>query len=206
MTSRFQDDHANDFFSPADRVPRWINSSNLTHFTPPNLSSSSHHRTSFSKTRLVILFHRLYEAHFLPGHLTIALVSALIYTAYIPATQIHPLLLWSFGFNGTLRLLGFLLFSFYLYLYESYHALCVKSREDAMKKARLYERMQAGFSRRTWKRNFVDYCLLPVTGTMFGTVPAFMAEMSHFWTDRLVYTVSAKPQSRREAEKVIELA
>ncbi|MCJ1478071.1 hypothetical protein MMC13_006746 [Lambiella insularis] len=192
---------------PADRVPRWVNDSNLTHFTPPNIYEDvNQSRTSFSKLNLIILFHRLYEAHFLPSHLTVALFSAVLYTAYIPAVITHPLLLWSFGFNGTLRLIGFILFSFFLFLYEGYHQLCVRTREDEMKRAGLWDRMQGGFSYRSWKRNFVDYCLLPVTGTMFGTIPAVMAEISHFWTDQLVYTVSAKPQLKREAEKVVELA
>ena len=75
-----------------------------------------------------------------------------------------------------------------------------------MKRAGLWDRMQGGFSYRTWKRNFIDYCLMPVTGTMYGTIPAVVAEISHFWTDQLVYTVSAKPQLNREAEKEVEMA
>ncbi|MCJ1389691.1 hypothetical protein MMC18_002548 [Xylographa bjoerkii] len=192
---------------PADRVPRWVNDSNLTHFTPPNIYEDINQpRTSFSKINLIILFHRLFEAHFLPSHLTIALVSAVLYSTLVPPILTHRWLLWSFGFNATMRLIGFCLFSFYLFLYESYHQLCVRTREDEMKRAGLWDRMQGGFTHRTWKRNFIDYCLMPVTGTMFGTIPAVMAEISHFWTDQLVYTVSAKPQLNREIEKVVEMA
>ena len=79
------------------------------------------------------------------------------------------------------------------------------TREDEMKRAGLWDRMQGGFSYRTWKKNFVDYTLMPVTGTMFGTIPAVMAEISHFWTDQLVYTVSAKPQLKKGVEKVVDL-
>ena len=192
--------------SPADRIPRWVNDSNLNHFTPPNIYEhvDRPQRSSFSKMGLIILFHRLYEAHFLPSHLTVALLSAVIYTAYVPPVITHPLLLWSFGFNGTLRLIGFILFSCYLYLYESYHQLCVVAREDEMKRAGLWERMQGGFSYRSWRNNFMDYCLMPLTGTMFGTIPAVMAEISHFWTDQLVYTVSAKPQLKRELDRVAD--
>ena len=82
----------------------------------------------------------------------------------------------------------------------------MRSREDEMKRAGLWERMEGGFSYRSWKKNIIDYCLLPVTGVLFSTMPATVAEISHFWTDQLVYTVSAKPQLNREIEKVVEMA
>ena len=192
----------NEMNSPADRVPRWVNDSNLTHFTPPNVYEDPHKpRPSFNKIKLLILFHRLFEAHFLPTHLTVALATGVLYSTYTPASVTHPLLLWSFGFNGTLRFVGILLTFFYLYLYENYHLICVRAREEEMKRAGLWERMQGGFSYRSMKKNWIDYCLMPVAGMLFSTIPAVVAEVSHFWTDKLVYTVSAKPRLLKEVEK-----
>lgn len=194
-------------YSPADRVPRWVKDSNLTHFTPPNLYEDSRGpRPSFGRLNLIILFHRLFEAHFLPTHLTIALLSAIIYSACVPADATNPYLQWSFGFNGTLRLIGLILTVCYVYLYEGYHRICVRTREDEMKRVGLWERMPDGFSHRSWRRNLIDYSLMPVTGALFGTIPAMVAEICHFWTDRLVYTVSAKPLLKKVVEKGIALA
>jgi len=181
---------------PADRLPQWIHDSNLTHFLPPNTSDpEAHASAAFRRGNLVLLFHRLYEAHFLPAHLTVALFSAVIYSALIPPAATHPLLQWSFGFCGTLRFIGLLLTCCYLGLYESYHRICVRYREDDMKRAGLYLDMLAGagFAHRCWRRNWIDYTCLPLTGMLFGTIPALVAYANHFFTDQLLYQVSAKP-------------
>ena len=193
--------------APEDRVPRWVNDSNLTHFTPPNLYESDRPRpTKFNKVNLFLVYHRLFEAHFLPLHLAIALISGIAYGAAVPPTVTNPLLLWSLGFCGTVRFIGFCGTCLFLYLYESYHSVCVKNREDEMKRAGLWEDMQEGFAHRSWKKNFTDYCAIPVNGILFAAAPALVAEISHFWTDQLVYTVSAKPQLKRVAEKLASLA
>ena len=194
--------------SPEERVPKWVNDSNLKHFTPPNLyeQSTEPTRSRFSLFKLAILYTRLYEAHFLPAHLTAALVSGLIFSAYIPASTTHPLLVWALSFCGTLRFIGFCGTGLFIYLYESYHSVCVRNREDEMKRVGLWEDMQGGFAHRSWRKNWSDYVAIPVNGTLFGTVPAVVAEVCHLWTDQLVYTVSAKPQLKRLAERVIQLA
>lgn len=115
-------------------------------------------------------------------------------------------MLWSFGFCATLRIVGFLATDAFLLFYEVYHRLCVKEREAEMKRAGLWEDMQDGFAHRSWKQNWTDYVALPVNGTLYGTAPAVAANFAHFWTDRLTYTVSAKPQLKRLAEKIIQLA
>ena len=143
-----------------------------------------------------MLYHRLYEAHFLPTHLSIALLSAVIYTAFVPAVVTHPALLAVFSFCGTLRFIGMFLTGCYLYLYESYHQVCIRYREDEMKRAGLYDDMAAqdSFTHRHWKTNWSDYCCLPITGLLFATIPAVVVSIKHFYTDKMVYTVSAKPQ------------
>lgn len=149
----------------------------------------------------------MYEAHFLPSHLTVALISAIIYTAIVQPTVTNPILLWSFGFCGTLRFIGFCATAFFIYLYERYHNVCVRSREDEMRRAGLYETMGAeGFAYRSWKKNWTDYVVLPINGTLYGSVPAVVAQFSHLFTSELTYTVSAKPQLKRMADKLASLA
>ena len=110
----------------------------------------------------------MYEAHFLPSHLTVALLAEVIYGAVVGAnrsTSTHPFLLWSFSFCGTLRLIGFVATGIFMYLYEAYHLACVRAREDEMKRVGLYDNMQENFSYRSFRKNWFDYCALPVNGT-----------------------------------------
>lgn len=51
------------------------------------------------------------------------------------------------------------------------------------------------YSERTWwhlKYLFERICF-PIARTVFGSIRATHAVLSHFWTDRLVYHVSKKP-------------
>ena len=141
-----------------------------------------------------MLFHRLFEAHFLPTHLTILLLSSALFSLTTPVPHMHPTLLWAFDFTGTLRFLGFLCMMLFFRLYESYHDTCLRAREAEMRRAGLYDQMQGGFTHRHWRWNLLDYFIFPVAGTVFGSIPAIVAEMSHFYTVRLTYRVSKKPQ------------
>lgn len=149
---------------------------------------------TYDSINMIILFHRLFEAHFLPTHLTILLLSSTVYSLLTPTAQIHPTFLWAFSFTSTLRLLGFLCMNVFFWLYESYHRTCVTAREDEMRRAGLYEQMQGGFTHRRFRWNVLDYFIFPVAGTVFGSIPAIVAEMCHFYTTRLTYRVSKKPQ------------
>jgi hypothetical protein len=130
------------------------------------------------------------------------LVSAVIYTSFVAPSVTNPIMLWSLSFCGTLRLIGFACTAVFLYFYEGYHATCVKSREEEMKQAGLWEDMQNGFAHRHWKVNWTDYVALPVNGTLYGAAPAIVANICQFRTDRLTYTVSAKPQLKKVAERI----
>jgi hypothetical protein len=95
-----------------------------------------------------------------------------------------------------LRAAGFACMTMYFVIfYESYHRVCIEARAREMKKAGLYEELAEEFSYR--KRfslvTMMDYVLFPVAGTAFGSVPLLQAIVSHFWTEKLVYLVSAKP-------------
>jgi hypothetical protein len=55
------------------------------------------------------------------------------------------------------------------------------------------------FSYRRWWhwRCLAERVAFPVAGTIYGAIPAMQAEISHFWTERLVYRVSGKPRAGR---------
>ena len=95
-----------------------------------------------------------------------------------------------------LRVAGFALMTIYFVIfYEGYHRACIEARSSEMKKAGLYEELAEEFSYRK-RLSFVtmmDYMLFPVSGTVFGSAPLLQAIVSHFWTEKLVYLVSAKP-------------
>jgi hypothetical protein len=49
------------------------------------------------------------------------------------------------------------------------------------------------FSHRSLRTTGLDFCVFPVAGMLFGSVPAVVALVCQFWTLRLVYKVSKKP-------------
>jgi hypothetical protein len=155
------------------------------------LSSKGQQRLRL-KPRHLVLFHMLWEAHFLPCHLTVILLFSSIYTFFTPATMIHPALAWTFSFTGMLRGLSFVWMNLCITLYDRWHAVCVNSRARDMARAGLAD---TGFSFRTWwyTRHLLERICFPIAGTIFGAIPAVHAEISHFWTERLVYQVSKKP-------------
>jgi hypothetical protein len=192
---------------PSERIPAWVEGSNLTHFTPPNVyEPPSTTPPSFSKMNLIILYHRMFEAHFLPAHITVALFSGVIYASFVSPDVTNPWLMWCFGFTGTLRIFGIILTTIFLYLYESYHQTCARTREDEMKRVGLWEDMQGNFAYRKWSKNWMDYLCLPVTGTLYGTAPAVVVNACHFFTDKLTYKVSAKPQLKKLVDRVTQVA
>ncbi|KAF8850222.1 hypothetical protein BDZ45DRAFT_751934 [Acephala macrosclerotiorum] len=141
-----------------------------------------------------VLLHRMYEAHFLPIHITLLILGSGLYTLFTPSSQIPRLLLQTLDITGYMRILSALNFIYFFFLYESYHHICVKGREKEMLRAGLADRMVDSFSYRNWRKTGLDFCLFPVAGIVFGTVPAAVALVCQFWTLSLVYKVSAKPQ------------
>jgi hypothetical protein len=146
--------------------------------------------------RNLVLFSRLFEAHFLPIHLFLVLLASAIYAALpYPLTSCASLT-FAMDLTSYLRAVGFFLMTIYFVIfYEAYHRACIEARASEMKRAGLYEELADEFSHRK-RLSFVaimDYLLFPVAGTMFGSVPLLQAMVSHFWTEKLVYLVSAKP-------------
>jgi hypothetical protein len=169
----------------------------LAHQPSPNgaFSDVMHHELpSPNWARILCLFHRLFEAHFLPVHMMILVISSSLYVIISSDAQDDLNMRWIFQTMAILRVVGFLAVGFYMALYESYHSICVHSRKSEMKVAGLYESMAGAFSHRSWRTNFCDYVAIPLVAPLFGSIPAVQAQMCHFWTLDLVYAVSRKPQ------------
>ncbi|KAH8683206.1 glycosyl transferase family group 2-domain-containing protein [Tricladium varicosporioides] len=147
-------------------------------------------RPNWGKT--LILLHRMYEAHFLPVHITLLIIGGAFYTLLTPAHLTHPLLLQTLNLTAYMRIGSFLGFATFFYLYEAYHRVCVSAREEEMIKVGLAGKMEGAFSHRT-RKNAADICLFPVVGILFGSLPTTVALVCHLWTLKLVYKVSKKP-------------
>lgn len=105
--------------------------------------------------------------------------------------------LWIFSLCSYLRTAGFMEVILYLYLYESFHQLCVSERERQMAKAGL-STSGMHFSQRSARRNMVDYIIVPICASLYGSIPCAHAQICHFWTLDFVYTVSGKMTRRQQ--------
>ncbi|KAJ5669857.1 hypothetical protein N7462_010927 [Penicillium macrosclerotiorum] len=157
-----------------------------------------HQRCLFLRPRHFALLELLWEAHFMPCHLTIIMLFSVIYTLWVPASNMHPTLAWAFSVTNVLRTMAFIGMNVCLSLYERWHTLCLNSRMQDMREANLSD---TGFSRRIWNKPqyLLDRICFPIAGTIFGAVPTLHAVFAHFWTDRLVYRVSKKPSFSLDA-------
>lgn len=141
------------------------------------------------------LGHRLFEAHFLPVHMTIMVLATAAYAFVMEGKDDPYNLAWIFQLCNVLRVLGLAMVVCFLAIYDFYHHLAVNAREKEMTDAGLAKGMS--FSKRTLKKNFQDYALIPVVAPLYGAIPLVQAEVSHIWTQELVYTVSKKATRER---------
>ena len=70
--------------------------------------------------RIIILFHRLFEAHFLPVQMTILVVASTLYMWATDGTPDVHGVNWIFTVCNVLRTAGFMEVAFYLFLYEGF--------------------------------------------------------------------------------------
>jgi hypothetical protein len=142
--------------------------------------------------RMVYLLHRLLEAYVLPIHMMILIISSGIY-CYLTKSKSYTLKIgWEFTTSSYLRIVGFGMIIIYVILYEDFHNLAVMKRRAEMRAAGLYEGMQHAFSyRESWKCK-LDYIMIPIAAAIFGSLPAIQAQLCHFWTLDLEYTLSKK--------------
>lgn len=145
--------------------------------------------------RIFYLLHRLFEAHFLPVQMTILIITSTLYLWVSDGGQDMYAVKWIWPICNVLRTAGFLEVAVYLFLYENFHKICLETREKEMSYAGLTKGMH--FSRREVKTNFIDYVMVPLVAPIFGSIPCAQAQICHFWTLDLVYTVSKKVTRRR---------
>lgn len=161
-------------------------------------SDISHHKVDAPNwQRLALVLHRMFEAHFLPSHMMLLVISSGAYLALAGDKPDTLHLAWTFAISNYLRIFGFLMVALYVALYESFHRICVTARTAEMKAAGLYDGMQQNFSYRSFWKTKLDYILIPIAAPIFGSIPAIQAQISHFWTLDLVYNVSQKPSRKR---------
>jgi hypothetical protein len=146
--------------------------------------------------------HRLFEAHFLPLQMLILVVASSLYTWITDGGEDPNDLAWIFSTCNILRTMGFMEMAVYIFLYESYHRVCVRTREKDMVQAGLADGMC--FSHRSLKKNFVDYLLVPLVAPLYGAIPCAQAEIAHFWTADLEYAVSKKALRQRAKSVTVE--
>lgn len=139
----------------------------------------------------LVLFHRIFEAHFLPMLLPLSVIASAVYQLFVPAAVTPPALLCAFRVCGILRNLSFGIMIFWFHLYERYHYVCVSIREVEMTRAGLKE--DVDFTYRRGAMFWVDWFIFPLAGVMFGALPAIKAQGSLIFTDRLGYKVTLKP-------------
>ncbi|KAI1409776.1 glycosyl transferase family group 2-domain-containing protein [Hypoxylon sp. FL1857] len=150
--------------------------------------------------RIIFLFHRLFEAHFLPLQTTILIIASTLYV-WVTDGQSDPHQLgWIFTVCNVLRTAGFMEVALMLFLYESFHKICATMREKEMNEAGLAKGMC--FSHRNVKKNFIDYAMAPLVAPLYGAIPTAQAQLMHFFTLDLVYTVSKKV-TRQRAKSII---
>ncbi|KAK4231787.1 glycosyl transferase family group 2-domain-containing protein [Podospora fimiseda] len=145
--------------------------------------------------RIIVLFHRLFEAHFLPVQMTIMVVATTLFAWVTDGVEDAHEVAWIMRVCNILRTVGFMEVALYLALYEGFHRVCVDSREKEMSDADLTKGMH--FSRRSIKNNIIDYVMVPLVAPIFGSIPCAQAQICHFWTLDLVYTVSKKATRKR---------
>ncbi|KAI0512458.1 glycosyl transferase family group 2-domain-containing protein [Xylaria bambusicola] len=153
--------------------------------------------------RTFLLAHRLFEAHFLPLHTTIMIVTSTLYMTVTEGGPDPHNVGWIFAICKVLRTVGLLECAFLLFLYERFHKIGATTREKEMQEAGLAKGMC--FSHRSAKSNFVDYLVFPLVGALYGSIPSAQAQLMHFFTNDLVYTVSKKVTRQRAKSFIAEV-
>ncbi|KAI1810555.1 glycosyl transferase family group 2-domain-containing protein [Poronia punctata] len=153
--------------------------------------------------RTFLLAHRLFEAHFLPLQMTILVVTSTLYMAVTEGGSDPHNVDWIFQICKVLRTVGLVECAFLMFLYERYHKICATTREKEMQEAGLAKGMC--FSHRNLKTNLVDYLMVPLVAPLYGSIPSAQAQLMHFFTHDLVYTVSKKVTRQRAKSFIAEV-
>jgi hypothetical protein len=170
-------------FTEKDKTQNWENGSVVMVQSPDWIN-------------IFFLFHRLFEAHFMPAHISIIVLTTSFYRYLSGFTNTASSNTIDLIFSTTdiLSLLGFLSILFFFYSYQKYHTLSLQIRKREMVTAGLADDMEKGdgFSERSWG-NALDCVWIPFVAPLYGSLPAIQAQLGHFWTREFVYVVSNKP-------------
>lgn len=126
--------------------------------------------------KIIWLFYRLYEAHFLPVHFSVLLLCSVWQQWQISEDQV---VVQFYDLAAWMRIVSFLLTGVWLTLYMKYHNAALALQGRGVRISALHQ--------------LVHCIIFPVAGVIFGTVPTVVAQMCHFWTEWLTYSVSIKP-------------
>ncbi|KAI6848743.1 hypothetical protein KC366_g10174 [Hortaea werneckii] len=160
-----------------------------------------------SYTRVLAVFRRLFEAHFIPAQLPFLITASSIYEVACPRFLVPSNLQLVLDFCGYCRFTSYLMMLAYLYRYEKYHQTCVGLRKEEMRRAGLLALMDEtdSFSPNAFCTfGLIEAALFPIGGVLFGTIPAIHSTLFHLFTEKLTYQVSLKPRAmltRRDTEK-----
>ncbi|KUJ14343.1 uncharacterized protein LY89DRAFT_136225 [Mollisia scopiformis] len=88
---------------------------------------------------IFLLFHRLFEAHFMPAHISILVVASTLYRALTPQEEDTFSIAWTFVATDILRAIGLLTLLVFFYSYQQYHHLALEARRNEMIAAGLAE-------------------------------------------------------------------
>lgn len=140
------------------------------------------------------LAYRIFEAHFLPTHVTLTLATASYYTLTNPRFLIPIVLRTAVDFSSWCRALAFCVMMCYFYRYNQYHRLCVSLRREEMSMGGVLDsgKSTAPSSNIFLYVGILEAVLFPIGGLLFGSIPALQATVSQIFTDRLTYVVSLK--------------
>jgi hypothetical protein len=158
-------------------------------------------------SRLFSLFHRLLEAHFILAHVvSIIIISSLLiphpshptqpatfFWSLFTSAEAHPYIYAALEFGGWIRFLAIFPFVTTIFFYEKYHhqvgTLRWNARTNSSKNLGKRSSLQ---STRAFS-NLLDWTALPICGPLFLTLPQIHAHFIHLFTDKIDYTVAAKP-------------
>lgn len=138
---------------------------------------------------IFFLFHRLFEAHFMPAHLFILAATTLFYR-YLTPTCLSPVT-WIFLLTDRLSFTAFLATLSFFYSYQRYYDLAAELRRTEAAGPDPAHHTRCHSTIKFW-RNILDCIWLPIVAPLYGSLPAIHAQLMHFWTIDLVYVVSNK--------------
>ncbi|KAK5731436.1 hypothetical protein LTR17_011398 [Elasticomyces elasticus] len=176
----------------ARKVHAWLQQT----FGEPSTAPSDFIADTINWYNITLMFFRLYEAHFMPLHLSLILTTSTCYSLLYPRFLMPGIMRLALDISAWCRFLGFCSMLFGYSQYEHYHRRCVGLRQEEMRKAGLLERMveQNSFSPNVFMYvGILEAAVFAIGGFLYGAIPALQAEFSHVFTTRLTYVVSLKP-------------